>query len=156
MVPWGTGGGGREYSEKYKHKYNYKILAWFLILSVMNYMRLFIKMETLSIRSPTASFSLSKVFNSLLVCDMEAFPPHLACKVILSKTVLTCAARRRITQMPPFPSCLASCFSQNIICSSVLTYQSGFVHHFASCNPCKIHVSITKILFIPLCTYFPE
>lgn len=57
MVPWGIGGEKKRDSEKYKHKYNYKILAWFLILSVMNYMRLFIKIETPSIRSPTASFS---------------------------------------------------------------------------------------------------
>lgn len=52
----GALGGEKKGSEKYKHKYNYKILAWSLILSVMNYMRLFIKIENPGIRSPTVAF----------------------------------------------------------------------------------------------------
>lgn len=57
---------GGKGSEKYKHKYNYKILAQSLILSVMNYKKLFIKIETPSIRSPTAFFSLQKISILLL------------------------------------------------------------------------------------------
>lgn len=56
MAPWGIEEKKKRGSEKYKHKYNYRILAWSLILSVMNYMRLFIKMETPGLRSPTAAF----------------------------------------------------------------------------------------------------
>lgn len=95
----GEWGGG---SEKYKHKYNYKILAWSLILSVMNYMRLFIKIETPGIRSSTVGFFPPTFSHFPIVCDQEPFPPYLGCKVLLTKTLLRCRTQRRITQMPPF------------------------------------------------------
>lgn len=105
---------GGKGSEKYKHKYNYKILAQSLILSVMNYKKLFIKIETPKYKVTNCSFFFpSKNLHSSLACDKEPFqpfPPQFGCKTLLSKTVLICKAQRRIIQMSPFPAALPCSF----------------------------------------------
>lgn len=151
---------GGKGSEKYKHKYNYNILARSLILSVMNYKKLFIKIETPSIRSPTAaSFSLQKNLNSSLACDKEPFqpfPPQFGCKMLLSKTVLVCRAQRRIIQMSPFPAALPRGFHRILYVLVYKLIKTVFISLPDVTLAKYIYISITDFLYISLCTYFLE
>lgn len=145
MGPWGTGEKKKRDREKNKHKYNYKILARSLILSVMNFMRLFIKIETSGIRSPTAFFP-PKALPFPLLCDQVPYSLHPGCKVLLPQTAFGSRTKIRINQVLHF---------------LLLPHHTLFTtYHMLQCinrsrqmcsHLCKNHISIINFLFIPLC-----